>query len=186
VAFSTRAIGNLARPFYPDGVDGGTAGPLSKRAGEWSVLSTGLQLDLSYNALIQHVAFVRGLAADVGNSCAGIAGFDQGFTAGSADTALANGLQIFPGGVPIYRDGQLVGAIGVSGDGVDQDDMIAFLGVAESADKLRAGSSTPIPDNATASRRADTLEPQGSRLRYVSCPPAPFLGANDQEPCRDR
>jgi uncharacterized protein GlcG (DUF336 family) len=41
---------------------------------------------------------------------------------------LQNGIQIFPGSVPIYRGNQLVGAIGVSGDGIDQDDMISFLG----------------------------------------------------------
>ena len=45
------------------------------------------------------------------------------------DSLARNGVQIFPGGVPIYRGATLVGAIGVSGDGVDQDDMIAFLGV---------------------------------------------------------
>lgn len=41
---------------------------------------------------------------------------------------LANGITIFPGGVPLYKDGQLVGAIGISGDGVEQDDQIAFGG----------------------------------------------------------
>ena len=41
---------------------------------------------------------------------------------------LENGITIFPGGVPLYKHGQLVGAVGVSGDGVEQDDMIAFAG----------------------------------------------------------
>jgi uncharacterized protein GlcG (DUF336 family) len=41
---------------------------------------------------------------------------------------LANGITIFPGGVPLYKDGQLVGAIGISGDGVEQDDQIAYGG----------------------------------------------------------
>lgn len=39
-----------------------------------------------------------------------------------------NGLVCFPGGVPLYKDGQLVGAVGVSGDGVDQDEAVAFGG----------------------------------------------------------
>ena len=41
---------------------------------------------------------------------------------------LPNGITIFPGGFPLYRNGVLVGAIGVSGDGVDQDDLISISG----------------------------------------------------------
>jgi len=41
---------------------------------------------------------------------------------------LANGITIFPGGVALYKGGVLVGAIGVSGDGVGQDDVIASEG----------------------------------------------------------
>lgn len=39
-----------------------------------------------------------------------------------------NGLVTFPGGVPLYKDARLVGGIGASGDGVDQDEFIAFAG----------------------------------------------------------
>jgi len=45
-----------------------------------------------------------------------------------AAIGLANGITLFPGGVPLYKGGVLVGAIGVSGDGVDQDDFIATAG----------------------------------------------------------
>lgn len=41
---------------------------------------------------------------------------------------FGNGITIFPGGVPLYKNGQLVGGIGVSGDGVDQDDYVAAAG----------------------------------------------------------
>jgi uncharacterized protein GlcG (DUF336 family) len=41
-----------------------------------------------------------------------------------------NGLITFPGGVPLYHNGKLVGGIGVSGDGVDQDETVAFAGAA--------------------------------------------------------
>ena len=41
---------------------------------------------------------------------------------------LPNGITIFPGGFPLYRNGQLIGAIGVSGDGVDQDDIVGASG----------------------------------------------------------
>ena len=177
VAFSDRAGGNLSRPFYPDGVTGNPPGPFSKVAGEWSPFSTGLQLDLVYNALVQHVAFVSGLAADVPANCTGIDGFDDNFVTANVITALANGTQIFPGSVPIYRGPQLVGGIGVSGDGVDQDDMIAFLGVHESA---QAGGSF---SNAPMAMRADTLVPQGSRLRYINCPITPYLNSDEQNVC---
>jgi uncharacterized protein GlcG (DUF336 family) len=49
-------------------------------------------------------------------------------TPGNLKAPLADGITIFPGGVPLYKDGVLVGAVGVSGDGVEQDDMIAFAG----------------------------------------------------------
>ena len=37
-------------------------------------------------------------------------------------------MTIFPGGAPLYKNGQFVGAIGISGDGVDEDDEVAFAG----------------------------------------------------------
>lgn len=38
------------------------------------------------------------------------------------------GIIEFPGGVPLYRGDRLVGAIGVSGDGVEQDENVAEAG----------------------------------------------------------
>jgi len=38
------------------------------------------------------------------------------------------GLIEFPGGMPLYRNGELMGAIGVSGDGVEQDEHVAEAG----------------------------------------------------------
>jgi uncharacterized protein GlcG (DUF336 family) len=177
VAFSDRAGGNLSRPYFPDGVTGNPAGPFSKPAGEWSPFSTGLQLDLVYNAIVQHVGFVLNLVPDVPQNCTGVDGFDNGFALAGVIPALANGTQIFPGSVPIYRGATLVGGIGVSGDGVDQDDMIAFLGVHEAAQALGGFG------NAGPAMRADTLTPQGVRLRYVNCPVTPYLNSDQQHVC---
>ena len=43
---------------------------------------------------------------------------------------MRNGIITFPGGVALYKSGHLVGGVGVSGDGVDQDEAVAFAGAA--------------------------------------------------------
>jgi uncharacterized protein GlcG (DUF336 family) len=191
VAFSDRAIGNLARPFYPDGLGGQPNGPLSKNLQEWSPLSTGLQLDMSINAILQHVFFAvtNGAVPDVPllAGCTGVAldfpGGAPTFSVVPHTTGLraANGLQIFPGSVPIYRGNMLIGGIGVSGDGVDQDDMISFLGLHNAAANLGGNIS-----NAPVDMRADRLGADGVRLRYVQCPQAPFIDSDDQNACADK
>jgi uncharacterized protein GlcG (DUF336 family) len=93
-AFSARAIGFMAQPFFPPGINQTGPGPLF-----------GLQNQLSPGA---------GNFADT--------------TLAGRKNPLRNGITIFPGGVPLYKKGKLVGAIGISGDGVDQDDLIAFAG----------------------------------------------------------
>jgi len=184
IAFSDRAGGNLSRPFYPDGIRGNPSGPFSKSfAGNaWSVFSSGLQLDLVINQIIQHVAFVAGLTdSDIeGAGDSGTPVPDAGTVCTGAATAprVANGIQIFPGSVPIYRGDELIGGIGVSGDGVDQDDMIAFLGVHEAG--LALGGSI---NNAPRAIRADQLAPRGDRLRYVQCPQTPFIDSSEQQVC---
>jgi Haem-degrading len=73
--------------------------------------------------------------------------------------SLANGLQIFPGSVPLYKNGKLVGAIGISGDGVDQDDIIAAMG--------STGFEAP------EGLRTDQVFVRGTRLPYVKFPRNP-------------
>jgi uncharacterized protein GlcG (DUF336 family) len=162
-AYSTRAVGNLSRPFFPDGISANGNGPLSKPYAQWSPFSTGLQLDLTLNAVV---------AAAGGSNAVGCTGLNR----------LQNGLQIFPGGIPIYRTvagvPQLVGAIGVSGDGVDQDDMVAFLGLSRAAGILGTGVG-----QAPAALRADTISLTGGNLRYAQCPQAPFNNSSAQNVC---
>lgn len=163
-AFSARAVGNIHRPTYPDGIASSPNGPLSQPMSAWSPFNVGLQLDLVYNKLVSSVA-----AGDLGIGCTGL-------------PTLKNGIQIFPGAVPVYRGMQLVGAIGVSGDGVDQDDMVALLGLARAQAALRAVEANPV-GNAPASLRADNLQPMGVRLRYAQCPQSPFNNSTEQNVC---
>jgi uncharacterized protein GlcG (DUF336 family) len=177
-AFGARTLGNLARPYYPDGEVGRPNGPLSRPITHWSPLSTGLQSALIIGNIGQHLGFVTGASAtDTPAVCTSLPQVAPG------QNRLQNGLQIFPGGVPIYRGTRLIGAIGVSGDGIDQDDMISFLGTHNAA--ARVGGIS----NAAASIRADTLivgQSAPARLRYVGCPFAPFLDTTDQNACQGK
>ena len=175
-AVSDRAVGNLSRPYFPDGEVGQPNGPLSRPIRQFSPFSTGLQSALVIANLGQHLQFVTGQSgADTPRACTGLPGVAGG------NPRLANGIQIFPGSVPIYRGSQLVGAIGVSGDGIDQDDMISFLGL------HNAGARVGGIGNAPAAIRSDRIVVQvGSRqvrLRYVGCPFAPFLDTAAQNVC---
>ena len=178
-AFANRSVGNLARPFFVDGINGNGNGPLSlpfpgSGAGEsWSPFNTGLQLDFVLGGLA--AALGGGAPASCGNT-------------GVFGPAAGNGIQIFPGSVPLYRGTTLIGAIGVSGDGIDQDDLIAFYGSSRQGldESGNGGVGDPMYGfNAPIEIRADVPEllVQGARLRYVNCPEAPFRGDNSQNVC---
>ncbi len=72
---------------------------------------------------------------------------------------MPNGITIFPGGFPLYRNGQLIGAIGISGDGVDQDDIVGA-----------SGTSNFLPPDPI---RADQFNFLGTRLPYGKFPRDP-------------
>jgi hypothetical protein len=179
-AWADRAIGNVSRPYFPDGEVGRPKGPFSRDIGDFNPFSTGLQSAMVIQNLGEHVNFVLGNSAnDTPARCT------QTPDAAPNQNRTQNGLQIFPGGVPIYRGSTLVGAIGVSGDGIDQDDMISFLGT------HNAGARVGGIGNAPTSIRSDNLvvrlaDGANVRLRYVSCPFAPFLDTAEQNVCQGR
>src|SRR5487761_1257146 len=70
-----------------------------------------------------------------------------------------SGIVLFPGSEGIYVNGQVVGGLGVSGDGVDQDDFVTSGG--------DAGFEPP------ASIRADQILINGVRLPYLKFPRNP-------------
>ncbi len=176
-AYGDRSIGDLARPFFPDGQDDTQNGPLSYPINNWSPFATGLQSALIRDNVVQGVAYSAGLVnVDTPQKCT----FLPNVSSTVANNRLQNGLQIFPGGVPIYRGSTLIGALGISGDGVDQDDLIAFMGA------NNAGTQTGSIANAPMAIRADQIVVPGSnvRLRYVSCPVSPYLDSNAQNVCQ--
>jgi uncharacterized protein GlcG (DUF336 family) len=133
-AYSARTVGFMAQEFYPPGINGTQPG-----------IFLGLQEIFS--------AF----PANVMNPLNGAIVTN----APSVNPNLPNGITIFPGGFPLYRNGALIGAIGVSGDGVDQDDLISA-----------SGSSlflAPVPI------RADQTQYRGARLPYAKFPRNPAM-----------
>jgi uncharacterized protein GlcG (DUF336 family) len=176
-AWSARAIGDISRDTYPDGINGSPNGPLGLSAALTTPFSDGLQLDLISQNLLTHISAVAsGFASpDTPAYCTALPA-----SAGSTPAlpVLRNGLQIFPGGFPIYRGTQLIGGVGVSGDGVDQDDMISFLGLAYAGAQMGNGLG-----HAPSWLRASRFAPRGVPPRYVNCPYAPFVNASQQTPC---
>ena len=74
-------------------------------------------------------------------------------------SANQNGIVFFPGSEGLYRNGTLVGGLGISGDGVEQDDFVTAGGA--------AGFEPP------ASMRADQILIRGVRLPYLKFPRNP-------------
>jgi uncharacterized protein GlcG (DUF336 family) len=73
--------------------------------------------------------------------------------------ANQNGIVFFPGSLPLYINGKLVGGLGVSGDGVDQDDFATAGGA--------VGFEPP------AAIHADNYFDRGVRLTFQKFPPNP-------------
>lgn len=131
LAVTTRAVGFLAQDFFPPGIDRDSLG----NRVEPGPLFEGPNFAYQFRLLAQ-----------------GLPTFGPN---------RGNGVTIFPGGIPLYKNGQLAGAIGISGDGVDQDDLIAAAG---------ARGFEPA-----ANIRCDQVSYRGVRLPYVKFPRQPEI-----------
>jgi uncharacterized protein GlcG (DUF336 family) len=136
-AYSARTVGFLAQSLYPPGINGTQPG-----------LFFGLQEKFS---IITPTSI---LATNPVNGAA----FN---TSTNVNPNLPNGITIFPGGFPIYRNGALIGAVGVSGDGIDQDDLVSASGAALFL--------APVPI------RADQTQYRGARLPFAKFPRNPAM-----------
>jgi uncharacterized protein GlcG (DUF336 family) len=70
-----------------------------------------------------------------------------------------NGVTFFAGATPLVVNGKLVGGLGVSGDGIEQDDYVTYLG---------AGPFLPPTD-----KWADQIKVKGARLPMFKFPRSP-------------
>lgn len=157
MAMSTRTVGFLAQNYYPPGLEGKQPGPLGpevptiKKSGKLKTKTLGQQVKDSLNAA---PAFLLPLPPP------GVDADGTRFAAGPPNPNLPNGITVFPGGFPLYRNGQLIGAVGISGDGVDQDDI---------AGASASGTEFDPPGKI----RADEFTYDGARLPYAKFPRNP-------------
>ncbi|MEK6259090.1 MAG: heme-binding protein [Planctomycetota bacterium] len=117
-AFTNRTFRFLAEPRYPSGVDE-TAPPEFSILNDAAAASFDPETGENIGAPAAATAFTSVMGHDVFNP--GTNFHDP------TDPANQNGIIFFPGSTPLYKNGVLVGGLGVSGDGVDQDDVVTFL-----------------------------------------------------------
>ena len=144
-AITSRTIRYLADPRFPEGIDGSPPGPFSVLTDGGSNPITALNIGAP-------------LPASSFQSVQGYSDFNPQTNFHDPSNPLnQSGVVFFPGSAPLYKDinGQkvLVGGLGVSGDGVDQDDDVTF----SASLGFRPPSTTP---------RADEVFVRGVRLPY--------------------
>lgn len=150
VAFSNRTVRFLAEGRFPDGVEASQPGP-------FSILN-----EPSINSQTAENIGAPAPAADFDDTVLGHNSFNP--STNFHETANArhqNGVVFFPGSTPLYRNGTLIGGLGVSGDGVDQDDVVTFLAARDF-----------LPDSSIT--RADQTSVDGVRLPYMKFLRNPF------------
>ncbi len=140
-AFSARTVGFLAQRFYPPGIKDTQPGIFLGLQEHYSNFNYNVQNPLNDAINSDPTKLVLARVPMNPN--------------------LPNGITIFPGGFPLYRNGVLIGGVGVSGDGIDQDDIVAASGA----------SAFPAPREI----RADRFSYRGARLPYAKFPRNPAL-----------
>jgi uncharacterized protein GlcG (DUF336 family) len=151
VAFTNRTVRYLAHPRFPISVDGTPPAPFSILNDPGVDPKTGLNVGAPRPAS----AYVSVLGFDA---------FNPGTNfRDTTNVANQNGVVFFPGSSGVYKNiggkVRIVGGFGVSGDGVDQDDVVTHFGIAG------FGPARKI--------RADHFFVGGVRLPYLKFPRNP-------------
>ena len=141
-AFTARTVGFMAQGTYPPGLVNTTPGIFLGLQERFSIITPG--------GAFTAVNTLNGASFS---------------TSVAVNPNLPNGMTIFAGSMPLYRGGVLIGAVGVSGDGIDQDDLVA----ASAAAALGGIFLPPEPV------RADRSLHRGARLPLVKFPRNPAL-----------
>jgi uncharacterized protein GlcG (DUF336 family) len=139
-AFTNRTIRFLSEPRFPDGIDAGapnatfsilpdiadaTGLPIGGKANGVALVESSAPINISaFDSVLGNDAFHPNTNfRDPGDGVVG-----SGLASDDAKRHQ-NGIVFFPGSTPAYgASGQLIGGFGVSGDGVDQDDVVTFAG----------------------------------------------------------
>jgi uncharacterized protein GlcG (DUF336 family) len=162
MALSSRTVGFLAQGTYPPGIDGTSPGPYGPPTYGVSNKKFGLPGQPLFPpprigfCLQDKYSFSPTGLFGTGDPIPANPGPDPATPGIAPNQFLPNGITVFPGGFPLYRHGQLIGAVGVSGDGVDQDDLIS--------------ASATVGFEAAPTIRADQFTFRGARLPYAKFP----------------
>ena len=105
-AITARTISFAGQPLFPPGID------------------LGEQLE-EQDSEPQHGPWFDLYVFDSKNACTEGPGASRG---GNRAFLNQSGIVWFPGSVPLYRGDRVIGGLGVSGDGVEQDDYVSLLG----------------------------------------------------------
>jgi uncharacterized protein GlcG (DUF336 family) len=143
-AVTARTISFAGQPLFPPGID--------------------LEEQLERNdAERQHGPWFDLYVYDSKNVCTEGPGASRG---GNRNFLNQSGIVWFPGSVPLYRGDKLIGGLGVSGDGVEQDDYVSLVGSEgfHPPDSLRVDNSVMIDEKG-----------REVRLPYLKLPRNPEL-----------
>ena len=113
---SSGFVGDLSHP----------GGPFSPQQEDWSPFNSGLPMDSVIDSWFTHLVFVETGAPrlDSDARCTFFPLNDEGVI-----PRLANGMQTYPGGFPIYRGSTLIGALAVSGAEAFMNVRVALRGL---------------------------------------------------------
>jgi uncharacterized protein GlcG (DUF336 family) len=158
IAVTNRTISFGAQPFFPPGIDYSDPAPNYPTPGPFFDLfkfdtanpcSQGVNVR---NAGVPNPTVPATTPYPGGAAANGVNPFNS-------FNGNVSGIVFFPGAVPLYRNGVLVGGLGISGDGVDQDDFVT-----------NGGAQGFLAPEAI---RADNVFIRGVRMPYQKYPRNP-------------